>query len=139
MIRTGSPERNCSQRVSPRSGWRSRETGVSTDDTDPVAREPGVMTTTTASSASIRAVGGRYLVRSVVHLAELLAFDAAALLAGVRLTGLGLSELCLLVLPPMMAGSGAVLTFLALNGMLLRSEAAEAADERTPDLVSGTR
>ncbi len=97
------------------------------------------MKTTTASPASIRAVGGRYLARSLLHVAETLAFNAAVLSAGVRLTGLGLSELCLLVLPPMMAGSGAVLTFLALNGMLLRSEAAEAAVDRTPDLVSGTR
>ncbi len=54
------------------------------------------------------------------------AFNAAVLLAGFRLTGLAWSELCFLVLPPMKAGSGAVLTFFALNRMALRPEVAAA-------------
>ncbi|WP_141120190.1 hypothetical protein [Mycobacterium malmoense] len=85
------------------------------------------MKTTTAAPISIRASGARYATRCVAHVAGTFAVNAAVLLAGLRLTGLSWSELCFLVLPPMMAGSGAVLTFLALNHMVLQSEAADAA------------
>lgn len=93
------------------------------------------MKTTTAAPISIRASGARYATRCVAHLAGTFALNAAVLLAGLRLTGLSWSELCLLVLPPMMAGSGAVLTFLALNHMVLRSEAADAAIDDTTVFV----
>lgn len=94
------------------------------------------MRTTTISSVSIRAPARRYVARYVVHLAGTLAFNAASLLAGSRLTGLSWSELCFLVVPPMMAGSGAVLTFSALNRMVVRSEAADAAVDRRSNAVS---
>ncbi len=88
------------------------------------------MATTTVSSIGggqhASTVGRRDLARYVVHLAGTFALNAAVLVAGVRLTGLSWSELCFLVLPPMMAGSGAVLTFFALNWMALRSEVAAA-------------
>ncbi|OBH53706.1 hypothetical protein A5682_13265 [Mycobacterium mantenii] len=79
------------------------------------------------------------MARCVVHVSGVLAFNAAVLLAGVQLTGLSWSELCFLVLPPMMTGSGAVLTFVALNRMIMRSEAADAAVERRSSVISGTR
>ena len=63
----------------------------------------------------------RALARHTVYLIGTLAFNAALLLAGVRLTGFAWQDLCFLLLPPMMAGAGAGFAFLVLNRMALES------------------
>ncbi len=82
------------------------------------------MKTTDPSGTSLHAdaVSRRDLAMFVFLLSGTFALDAAVLLAAARLTGTAWSELGLLALPPAMAGAGAVLTFFALNRMVLRSE-----------------
>ena len=84
------------------------------------------MKTTTVSSTSVGGMGRRGLANYVLLLFGTFAFNAAVLLAAARLAGFAWSDLGLLVLPPAMAGAGAVLTFFALNHMALRSEVTDA-------------
>jgi hypothetical protein len=88
------------------------------------------MQTTTVSSTGVGqdadAAGRRASARCTVQLIGTLTFNGVLLLAGVRLTGFAWQDVCLLVLPPAMAGAGAVLTFFALNHMALRSEVTDA-------------
>jgi hypothetical protein len=67
------------------------------------------------------AVGRRALARQTVQLIGTLALNAVLLLAGVRLTGFACQDLCLLLLPPMVASAGAGFAFLVLNRMALQS------------------
>jgi hypothetical protein len=73
-------------------------------------------------------VGRRALARCTVHLIGTLAFNAALLLAGVRLTGSAWQDPCLLLLPPMVASAGAGFAFLVLNRMALQSVVPAVAD-----------
>ncbi|MGO9381345.1 MAG: hypothetical protein ACLP4W_04455 [Mycobacterium sp.] len=83
------------------------------------------MKTTTLSRTNVEAHAGavypRALTRHTVYLIGTLAFNAALLLAGVRLTGFAWQDLCLLLLPPMVASAGAGFAFLVLNRMALQS------------------
>ena len=89
----------------------------------------GSVTPVTAA-AQATAVGLGDLAKFVFLLFTTFAFYAAVLLAAARLTGFAWSDLGLFVLPPAMAGSGAVLTFFALNHMALQSEATAADSPR---------
>jgi hypothetical protein len=90
------------------------------------------MQTTTVPSTGVGehvgAVGRRALARCTVHLIGPLVINAALLLAGVRLTGFAWQDLCLLLLPPMVASAGAGFAFLILNRMALQSVVPAAAD-----------
>jgi hypothetical protein len=90
------------------------------------------MKTTTVSSTSVGehagAVGRRALARCIVQLIGTLAFNAALLLAGARLTGIAWQDLCLFLLPPMVASAGAGFAFLVLNRMAHRPAARDVAD-----------
>ncbi len=89
-----------------------------------------VSLTSSATAAHPRAVGRRDLAMFVFLLFGTFAVDAAVLLAAAGLTGFAWSDLGWLVVPPVMAGSGAVLTFFALNQAALRSEVATAGSPR---------
>jgi hypothetical protein len=90
------------------------------------------MKTTTVSSTGVGehagVVGRRVMARNTVHLIGTLAFNAALLLAGVRLTGFAWQDLCFLLLPPMVASAGAGFAFLVLNRMALQSAVSAVAD-----------
>lgn len=79
------------------------------------------MKTTTLSSA-----------RYAVQLIGALAFNAALLLGGVRLTGIPWQDLCFLLLPPMAASAGVGFAILVLDQMTLRSPAPATADFSAP-------
>jgi hypothetical protein len=68
------------------------------------------------------------LAKCAVRLIGTLAFNAALLVAGIRLTGFAWQDVCLLLLPPMVASAGAGFAFMALNRMALRSEGPAALD-----------
>ena len=90
------------------------------------------MKTTTVSATGVGeradAVGRRPLAGPRVHPIATLAFNAALLLAGVRLTGFAWQDLCFLLLPPMVASAGAGFAFLVLNRMALESMVPAVAD-----------
>ena len=89
------------------------------------------MKTTTVSSTSAEhagAAGRRALARCAVQLIGTLAFNAALLLAGAQLTGIAWQDLCLFLLPPMVAGAAAGFAFLVLNGMASRPAARAVTD-----------
>jgi hypothetical protein len=69
------------------------------------------MKTTTISSTSVKehagAVGRRALARCMVQLIGTFALNAVLLLVGARVTGIAWQDLCLLLLPPMVASAGA--------------------------------
>jgi hypothetical protein len=90
------------------------------------------MKTTTISSTSVKehagAVGRRALARCMVQLIGTFALNAVLLLTGARLTGIAWQDLCLLLLPPMVASAGAGLAFLVLNRMARQSAVPAVAD-----------
>jgi Na+/citrate or Na+/malate symporter len=69
------------------------------------------MRTTTISSTSVKehagAVGRGALARCMVQLIGTFALNAVLLLVGARVTGIAWQDLCLLLLPPMVASAGA--------------------------------
>ncbi len=78
----------------------------------------------TSSTTAMRpgAVGRRDLAIFVFVLFGTFALNGLVLLAAAVPSGFAWSDLGLLVLPPAMAGAGAVLTFFALNQVALRSD-----------------
>jgi hypothetical protein len=73
-------------------------------------------------------VGRRAFAKCMVQLIGTLALNAALLLAGARLTGIAWQDLCLLLLPPMVASAWAGSAFLVLNRMARRPAAQAVAD-----------
>jgi hypothetical protein len=88
--------------------------------------------TSTLSSTEVEehagAVDRRAPARHAVQLIGTLVFNVALLVGGARLTGFAWQDLCLLLLPPMVASVGAGIAFLVLNRMALQSLVPAVAD-----------
>ena len=74
------------------------------------------------------AVDRRAPARHAVQLIGTLMFNAVLLVGGARLTGFAWQDLCLLLLPPIVASVGAGIAFLVLNRMALQSLVPAVAD-----------